>query len=96
MAQLWRLKFGRVIWCSVLWLLWRYEMELQDSYHASLHKKASEFAYYASVEGYQAVAEEYGLPPRDNKKMVTIFRNPEFADSLYRIVREPIRKHWQK
>lgn len=81
---------GNLVQCSMAFVALR--DGITDSYHASLHKKASEFAYYASVEGYQAVAEEYGLPPRDNKKMVTIFRNPEFADSLYRIVREPIRK----
>ncbi|MCD8221636.1 MAG: hypothetical protein LUD07_05510 [Clostridiales bacterium] len=63
-----------------------------DTYAAAYDKNAARYAYYASVEGYRAVAVEYGLEPRDDRRMVTIFRNPEFSDSLYRIVRDPIRK----
>lgn len=81
---------GNLVQCSMAFVGLKHGFT--DTYHASYDEDASRYAYYASVEGYRAVAAEYGLGPRDDKHMVTLFRNPEFSDSLYRIVREPIRK----
>lgn len=66
-----------------------------DTYACSYDYEASKWAYFAAVEGYGAVEREYGLAPRtdeENKNMVTVFRNENFKDSCYRIIRNPIRK----
>ena len=81
---------GNLVQCAMAFVALR--DGLTDTYEASFHEDASRYACYASEEGYRAVAAEYGLPPRDDRQMVTIFRNPGLRDSLYRIVREPIRK----
>lgn len=81
---------GNLVQCSMAFVA--LQDGLKDTYEASYHKEAARYACYASAEGYRAVAAEYGLPPRDDRQMVTIFRNPGLKDSLYRIVREPIRK----
>lgn len=81
---------GNLVQCSMAFVALK--NGLKDTYEAAYHEEAARYAYFASVEGYQAVAEEYGLKARDDKQMVTVFRNPAFSDSLYRIAREPLRK----
>lgn len=81
---------GNLVQCSMAFVA--LQDGLTDTYDASFHEDAARYACYASAEGYRAVAAEYGLPPRDDRQMVTIFQNPGLKDSLYRIVREPLRK----
>ena len=66
-----------------------------DTYSCAMDEDISKWAFYAGEEGYEAVRREFGLPKRseaDAKKMVGVFRNAEFKDSCYRIIRNPIRK----
>lgn len=68
---------------------------LTDTYACAMDTEISKWAYYAGMEGYEAVRREFNLPKRSeksSKEMVTVFRNPQFKDSCYRIIRNPIRK----
>ena len=84
---------GNLVQCSMAFVALTYG--ITGSYEASLHPVASKYAYYAAAEGYAAVAAQYGLPPRtaeQARQPVTVFRTKSLDDSLFRIVREPIRK----
>lgn len=84
---------GNLVQCSMAFVA--LSEGCSGTWEASMNAKASEYAYYASCEGYRGVALEYGLPDRTQEEMrapVSIFRTHEFSDSLLRIVREPIRK----
>lgn len=84
---------GNLVQCSMAFVALAHGLE--DSYTASFHPLASKYAYYAAAEGYAGVAAQYGLPPRtpeQARQPVTVFRTKSVNDSLYRIVREPIRK----
>ncbi len=66
-----------------------------DTFSCAMDLEASKWAYYAALEGYEAVRREFGLPERsetDAKNTVKVFRNPCFKDNCYRIIRNPIRK----
>lgn len=68
---------------------------LTDTYACAMDSDTAKWAFYAGEEGYEAVRREFHLPARsetDAKKMVNIFKNEEFKDSCYRIIRNPIRK----
>lgn len=93
LAMVYKIWTGNLVQCSMAFVALKDGIEYTNE--AAHHPKASPYAYYAAVEGYNGVAAEYGLPPRSEeaaKKTVTIFRNEAFQDSLYRIAREPIRK----
>lgn len=93
LAMVYKIWTGNLVQCSMAFVALK--EGIQYTNEAAHHPKASLYAYYAAIEGYNGVAAEYDLPPRSNedaKKTVTIFRNEEFQDSLYRIAREPIRK----
>ena len=84
---------GNLVQCSMAFVALAHG--ITGSYEASYHPLASKYAYYAAAEGYCAVAQKYGLPPRtpeQQKQPVTVFRTKALDDSLFRIVREPIRK----
>ena len=84
---------GNVVQCSMAFVA--LNKGFKDTYEASHDAQAASYAFFASKEAYDAVAKEYKLPPRseeDTLYTVTVFRNEEFHDSLYRIAREPIRK----
>ena len=84
---------GNLVQCSMAFVALSYG--ITGSYEASLHPVASRYAYYAAAEGYDGVAAWYGLPPRtaeEARQPVTVFRTKALDDSLFRIVREPIRK----
>ena len=93
LAMVYKIWTGNLVQCSMAFVALKDGIEYTNE--AAHHPKASLYAYYAAVEGYNGVAAEYHLPPRSDeeaKKTVTIFRNEEFQDSLHRIAREPIRK----
>lgn len=84
---------GNVVQCSMAFVALHYGIE--NTYDAAFHPVAARYAYYAAAESYGGVSAEYGLPPRSSEEAaapVTIFRTKALQDSLYRIVREPIRK----
>lgn len=84
---------GNIVQCTMAFVA--LDKKMSRTYEASFDKDASQIAFYASQEAYNAVKCEYNAPERsleDIIKSVTIFRNPSFSDSLYRITREPIRK----
>ena len=84
---------GNLVQCSMAFVALSYG--ITGSYEASMHPVASRYAYYAAAEGYAGVAAQYGLPPRTPegaRQPVTVFRTTSVDDSLFRIVREPIRK----
>jgi mannitol-1-phosphate 5-dehydrogenase len=84
---------GNLVQCSMAFVA--LTKGITNTYDAAYDMQASQMAYYASVEGYQAVMAQYGLPPRNEdqaRQPVTVFRTKHFSDSLYRIVRDPIRK----
>lgn len=84
---------GNVVQCTMAFVALNKGMK--DTYVASCDREASLIACYASEEAYEAVSQEYNVVKRDISdtiKTVTIFRNKSFKDSLYRIIREPIRK----
>lgn len=84
---------GNVVQCSMAFVALNKGMT--DTNQAANDLQASNYAYYASLEAYDAVKEEYNLPNRsiqESEYTVKLFRSEEFKDSLYRIAREPIRK----
>lgn len=84
---------GNLVQCSMAFVA--LQGGLTGTYEASFHPVASRYAFFAAREGYQAVAAEYGLPPRSPEEElypVTLFRSKDFNDSLLRLVRDPIRK----
>ncbi len=84
---------GNVVQCSMAFVALNKGMS--DTNEAANDPEASSYAYYASLEAYEGIRREYGLPERtieDSRYTVTIFRNEDFKDSLYRIAREPLRK----
>lgn len=84
---------GNLVQCSMAFVALAHG--LTRSCEAAYHPVASRYAYYAAAEGYNGVAREYGLPPRtaeQAREPVAVFRTRNVDDSLFRIVREPIRK----
>jgi len=84
---------GNVVQCTMAFVALDKNMQYTDE--AVEDPEASLTAYYASKEAYSAVKLEYNAPERDEAgtiHSVTLFRNPSFRDSLYRITREPKRK----
>lgn len=84
---------GNLVQCSMAFVA--LQDGLTGTYEASFHPLASRYAFFAAREGYRAVAAEYHLPdrtPEEERGPIQVFRNPEFNDSLLRLVRDPIRK----
>lgn len=84
---------GNLVQCAMAFVA--IQDGLTGTYEASYHPTASRYAFFAAREGYQAVAAEYGLPPRSPQEElapITLFRTKGFNDSLLRLVRDPIRK----
>lgn len=84
---------GNLVQCSMAFVALAHG--LTRSYDAAYHPLASRYAYYAAAEGYAGVAAKYGLPartPEQAREPVAVFRTKSVDDSLYRIVRDPIRK----
>jgi len=84
---------GNLVQCSMAFVALAHG--LTRSCEAAYHPVASRYAYYAAAEGYNGVAREYGLPSRtaeQAREPVAVFRTRNVDDSLFRIVREPIRK----
>lgn len=84
---------GNVVQCSMAFVALNKGMQYTDE--AVNDPQAASYAYYASVEAYEAVRQEYGLPERSEaqtRHTVEVFKSKDFHDSLYRIAREPIRK----
>ena len=85
---------GNVVQCSMAFVA--LEKGLQNSREAAYDQDASRLAYHAAKEAYYGVFQEYHVEENNiddrAKKAVSVFRNDKFADDLYRIAREPIRK----
>lgn len=85
---------GNVVQCSMAFVA--LEKGLQNSREAAYDQDASRLAYQAAKEAYYGVFQEYHVEENNiddrAKRAVSVFRNDQFTDDLYRIAREPIRK----
>lgn len=85
---------GNTLHCSYAFL--GHYHGLKYTYESTRHDYVSRCAFYASNEGYRALAIKYGLPlPQPKEEIdetINYYKNESLKDSLLRVAANPIRK----